>query len=277
MRLTVAAVFCSRILALSLVTNFAQASDYRGYSAATSKDELFQQFLDWQRGQRKSAQRPLTTDLSRKARADMPPPTPPMTWTGCYIGGNIGGAFGSASLSGAGGGDVSGDGSGFAGGGQVGCDYQFSGGWVIGFRDMFDGTSSKKSGTITTGPLAGNVANFNNQWFNTLTARVGYAVVPNWLLYFQGGGVWGHTSTNITVAGVQIAQTSNTRTGWTIGGGVEWMFAPHWSAFLEGNYLDFGSTSGTAFTPVGTACVAGCAFNAEATESTVLVGVNYRF
>ncbi len=47
-------------------------------------------------------------------------------------------------------------------------------------------------------PLANDVANFNNQWFDTLTARLGYAVQPNWLLYFQGGAAWGHTSTNIT-------------------------------------------------------------------------------
>jgi outer membrane immunogenic protein len=200
---------------------------------------------------------------------------PAPTWTGCYIGGNIGGAFGDASLSGPGG-TVSTDGSGFAGGGQIGCDYQFSGGWVVGIRTMFDGTSNKRSGTIAGGPLAGDVVNFNNQWFDTLTARLGYAFQPAWLLYLQGGGAWGHTSTNITAGGAQIAQTSHTGSGWTIGGGVEWMFAPHWSAFLEGNYMDFGSRDGTAFTAVGT-CVPGCAFSAKATETTVLIGVNYRF
>ena len=36
------------------------------------------------------------------------------------------------------------NGSGFAGGGQIGCDYQFAGGWVIGFRNMFDGTSNNR-------------------------------------------------------------------------------------------------------------------------------------
>ncbi len=201
---------------------------------------------------------------------------PAPTWTGCYIGGNVGGAFGRASLDGPGG-TVSSDGSGFAGGGQIGCDYQFSGGWVVGIRNMFDGTSNKRSGTIGGGPLAGDVVNFNNQWFDTLTARLGYAFQPAWLLYFQGGGAWAHTSSNITAAGVQIGQTSNTNTGWTIGGGIEWMFAPHWSAFLEGNYMDFGSRDGTAFTPVGTTCAPGCAFSAKATETTVLIGVNYRF
>ena len=96
--------------------------------------------------------------------------------------------------------------------------------------------------------------------------------VPGGQLYFQGGGAWAHTSTNVTVGGVQFGQTSNTRSGWTIGGGVEWMFAPHWSAFLEGNYMDFGSNSGSA-------TVGGVIFpvTAKATESTVLVGVNYRF
>jgi len=218
-------------------------------------------------------------DLPRKAPpAYIPPPPPPMTWTGCYIGANIGGAFGHASVTGNGGsgGEVSTNGSGFAGGGQVGCDYQFAGtGWVIGFRDMFDGTSNKKSGTIPFGPLAGDVVNFNAQWFNTLTGRVGYAVAPAWLLYFQGGGAWVHTSTNITAAGLQTGQLSNTRSGWTVGGGVEWMFAPHWSAFLEGNYMDGGTKNATIFGPV--ACPAGCAVSAKAHESTVLVGVNYRF
>ena len=206
-----------------------------------------------------------------KAEPVMMAPAP--TWTGCYIGGNIGGAFGNASASTTGG-EVSGNGSGFAGGGQIGCDYQFGGGFVIGVRDMFDWTSNSKSGTFPAAAFGGTsaVANFNNQWFDTLTARLGYAVQPNWLLYFQGGAAWAHTSTNVTVGGVQFGQTSNTRTGWTIGGGVEWMFAPHWSAFLEGNYMDFGSTSGSVTTggvvyPV----------TAKATESNVLVGVNYRF
>src|SRR3974390_2099910 len=209
-----------------------------------------------------------------------PAPVPyvaPTTWSGCYVGGNLGGAFGDASLSGPAG-TVSTNGSGFAGGGQIGCDYQFGGGWVIGFRNMFDGTSNKRSGTIGGGLLPAAVVNFNNQWFDTLTARLGYSWVPNWLIYFQGGGVWGHTGTKITFNGAQVGQTSETETGWKISGGAEWMFAPHWSAFLEGNYMDFGSKSATAFTTgAGSPCLSGCGFTAKATEANVLVGVNYRF
>jgi outer membrane immunogenic protein len=219
----------------------------------------------------------LAADLPQRPAYKAPivmAPTP--TWTGCYVGANIGGAFGHASLNGAAG-TVSTNGDGFAGGGQIGCDYQFTGGFVVGIRNMFDGTSNKRSGTIGAGPGVGTVVNFNNQWFDTLTARIGYSFQPAWLLYLQGGGAWAHTSTNATFNGVQVGQTSHTGTGWTIGGGAEWMFAPHWSVFLEGNYMDFGSRSGTIITPNIALCAAGCGFNAKATETTVLVGVNYRF
>jgi outer membrane immunogenic protein len=229
-------------------------------------------------------------DLPQKAPAYIPPAPPPITWTGCYVGGNIGGAFGHASLSSVGG-QVSQDGSGFAGGGQIGCDYQFSGGWVIGFRNMFDATSNNRDGTFTlttaTGTATGTF-NFNNRWFDTLTGRVGYAVQPAWLLYFQGGAVWSRVEAGLTVTTpgglTGVASASDTKTGWTIGGGVEWMFAPHWSAFLEGNYMDFGSRDGVVVTPLTlagapTACstAGGCAFSTKATAATVLVGVNYRF
>ena len=35
---------------------------------------------------------------------------------------------------------------------------------------------------------------------------------------------------------------SNTNTGWTAGGGVEWLFAPHWSAKVEYLYVDLSSS-----------------------------------
>ncbi len=216
----------------------------------------------------------LAADLPRRAPAYVPPAPPPITWTGCYLGGNIGGAFGRFEADTAFG-DFSTDGSGFAGGGQIGCDYQFSGGWVVGLRDMFDGVSNHRTRTIAFGPLAGGVIDFDNRWFDTLTARLGYEIAPAWLLYGQGGAVWSQAESNLTFGGVQIGARSDTKTGWTVGGGVEWMFAPHWSAFLEGNYMDFGGNNGTALFSV---CpIGGCAFSTKATETTVLVGVNYRF
>src|ERR1700687_3942200 len=80
-------------------------------------------------------------DLGRRIPPPAPaynPPAPlPYVWTGCYIGGNVGGAWGRIDVSDvAGSGSVSATNSGFAGGGQIGCDYQ-AGAWVFGLRDMF--------------------------------------------------------------------------------------------------------------------------------------------
>jgi len=66
-----------------------------------------------------------------------------------FVGGNIGGAWANIDVTEVTtGGSVSASNSGFAGGGQIGCDYQ-AGAWVFGFRDMFDGTSlSKGDGAV---------------------------------------------------------------------------------------------------------------------------------
>jgi len=140
------------------------------------------------------------------------------------------------------GGAVSKTNSGVAGGIQVGCDYQ-TGAWVIGLRDMFDGTSLSQSATFSTIPFTGT-ANSDTHWFDTLTARGGYLVIPNILLYVQGGAAW--TDTDVTFAndaGTQLVTISNSRTGWTVGGGAEWMFAPQWSVFAEYNFMGFGGSN----------------------------------
>jgi outer membrane immunogenic protein len=230
-------------------------------------------------------------DLPRKAPAYIPPPPPPPTWTGCYIGANIGWIGGHITSDFNGGNNIvsnnfnnnNSNDSGFAGGGQIGCDYQWAGGWVIGFRNMFDGTSLRRDRTLFVDPFDGAFQLHTRvNWFDTLTGRVGYSFAPNWLLYGQGGGAWANAEANLTVANFASSGGSRTRSGWTAGGGVEWMFAPHWSAFLEGNYMDLGHKSVTVFDGTfnqgvcGTA-FGGCSFNPKFTATTVLVGVNYRF
>ncbi|MGB7279281.1 MAG: outer membrane beta-barrel protein [Pseudolabrys sp.] len=230
-------------------------------------------------------------DLPRKAPPAPPPPPPSLTWSGCYIGANVGGAWGRISLEGPFGGtfDRSTNNASFVGGGQIGCDYQFAGGWVIGFRNMFDGTTNSRDRAFNVVDATGAVvatgsADLSMRWFDALTGRIGYSWQPNSLLYFQGGAVWARVQADLalttTVAGVTTitdGSISKTKTGWTIGGGWEYRFAPQWSVFIEGNYYDFGSRERTIFTPVGVCAGVGCTFSAKATAATALVGVNYRF
>jgi outer membrane immunogenic protein len=225
-------------------------------------------------------------DLPRKA-PPAPPPPPPPTWTGCYIGVNVGAAWGRFELDTFGGGEFHRTNVGFAGGGQFGCDYQFAGsGLVLGFRNMFDGTTNHRDAAFNVlspagALLATGTADLHNRWFDALTARVGYSWQWPWLVYFQGGAVWSRVTADVTLAtaagGLASASFSDTKTGWTVGGGVEYRWTPQWSVFLEGNYYDFGSHDHFIVTPIVLGCAAGCAFSTHTKAFTALAGVNYRF
>ena len=82
-----------------------------------------------------------------------------------------------------------------------------------------------------------------------MTGRLGYAW-GNWLLYAKGGFAWfnPHLSASAVVldgngapiAGVSGWDNNTTLTGWTIGGGVEWLLNPNWSVKVEYLHYDFG-------------------------------------
>jgi outer membrane immunogenic protein len=79
--------------------------------------------------------------MAVKAARPMPPPVVVYNWTGCYIGGNVGGGWAKQDQARIDQIGVVGPApaiygtetdSAFVGGGQIGCDYQFAGNWVVG-------------------------------------------------------------------------------------------------------------------------------------------------
>src|SRR6476620_11179599 len=103
-------------------------------------------------------------DLPRRAPVTAPAAvyTPFASWTGCYVGGNVGAAWRSRELETSVGTISSSTSSArFAGGGQIGCDYQ-AGAWVFGIRNMFDWADANASRTIQTGPYTGFSAELKN-------------------------------------------------------------------------------------------------------------------
>src|SRR5262249_58847187 len=84
-------------------------------------------------------------------KAPPPPPAPVYPWTGCYIGGNVGWARAEARLrfNGIEDGNLSRDG--FAGGGQIGCDWQVPGysGGLVGIRGLSGRPSSRGVDTLS--------------------------------------------------------------------------------------------------------------------------------
>ena len=208
-------------------------------------------------------------DLPVKA----PVAAPAYSWTGCYIGGNLGGGWthkefhfraedeGTLNV------------GGFVGGGQVGCDYQFASNWLIGVQGMFDGTTIKGTDIDPTGD--GDHYPTALHWFATATARVGFLATPTLLLYAKGGAAWVDEKVDYNIGGPPISSSGNfTRSGWDAGGGLEWMFAPSWSAFVEYDHMDFGTKD------VFLANVSGGGGFTETIKQSVdkvLVGIDYRF
>jgi outer membrane immunogenic protein len=224
-------------------------------------------------------------DIPRKA----PPPAPApaaeaaVSWTGCYLGGNIGGGWGLKDwanpsedldkLS-----DNRGDRGtaalgGFVGGGQIGCDYQPSGApWVVGIQGMFEGTD-----------ISGNITDLQNpdfdlttriNWFAAVMGRLGYALVPNGLLYFKGGVAWVRDHHLVLDLGAPFELADVTRTAWTLGGGFEYMFLPNWSIFAEYDYMGFGTKTIPFGFPNGSFSET---WDIRQNVQAVLVGLNYRF
>ena len=62
--------------------------------------------------------------------------------------------------------------------------------------------------------------------------------------------------------------------GWTVGGGLEYMFAPNWSVFAEYNYLGLNKRSETFTRSIDGATFQDSVYN---NMQTILFGINYRF
>jgi outer membrane immunogenic protein len=113
----------------------------------------------------------------------------------------------------------------------------------------------------------------------TIAGRVCYAF-DNVLLFAKAGGAWAHDEYRAfnanTAIETLIASANDTRWGWIAGGGVEWGFAPNWSAKIEFDYLDFGGKNITISSIPG-ATPPTRTFHIDQQIVLVKVGVNYRF
>jgi outer membrane immunogenic protein len=239
-----------------------------------------------------------------------PAPVPVYSWTGCYVGAQAGwglarnkisqtqfNTIGPVVFSSASSGNI--DSSGAMFGGQVGCDYQFTGTqWVIGVQGSFFGTDLNQldqdphNGVVqvSTDPLfpggtfgEGSIAT-RTKWLGSVTGRLGYAVLPDTLLYIKGGGAWTENQIDLRNGAIAQFQLSshvpifNTKhTGWTVGAGAEWKLVSNWTLLAEYNYYDFKSKH--IFTEVGVdpLNVFGQTLDAGLQIHTFTVGVNYRF
>ena len=221
----------------------------------------------------------LAADIGAVKAPPIAAPAPVFSWSGCYAGGHLGGGWGEKEVAAPGiapGVSATGDTSGFLGGGQVGCNFQFGGNWVIGFEG--DASAANIDGEITRTVLGvTGTAQARTDWIASATGRLGWGW-DRWLFYAKGGAAWAGDkyAAFIPVFNEHLA-ANETRNGWTVGAGLEWAFWPNWSLKAEYDYYDFGTRT---LTFTGTFAGAPIVVPGVEVQQRISVGklsVNYRF
>jgi outer membrane immunogenic protein len=247
----------------------------------------------------------IATPLSIASAADMalkappPPPAPVNSWTGCYLGINGGGAWakdGNTLV------NFTSDGydlgpnfhnntaSSFVGGFQGGCNYQAAS-WVLGVEGDFDWTSLKhsNSGILLAGGIPFGVSltstNDDLKWLASARARLGYAF-GNFMPYVTGGAAWSDTTFNGFVTNNLLApgtgpgpySANQIRSGYVVGGGIEYMATHNWLLRAEYLYYGFGGeTFVGANNPSFVPGAAGVFSYSRENISVLRAGLSYKF
>jgi outer membrane immunogenic protein len=185
--------------------------------------------------------------------------------------------------------------SGFTGGIQAGYNWQAAS-LIFGLETDFDSFHLKSSrqsiGTYPTGfgavpagtPFSVN-SSFATDWLYTLRGRVGVPVAPNLMGYATGGlavtrlTVSDSFSDNVAPGAVENASQSKLKTGWTVGGGLEWALTNNWSVKAEYLYIDFGhvAATGTITNVVALGYSQGMSTSSDLTAHVARIGVNRKF
>jgi outer membrane immunogenic protein len=137
---------------------------------------------------------------------------------------------------------------------------------VFGLEADAAGSSLKDSQTVVFGGAA-FTGEDKIDALGSVTGRVGVAVDAA-LFYAKGGYAWANNKVSISAPGL-TASDSKVHSGYTVGGGIEYMFAPNWSA--KGEYM-FTHLESQTYTLLG------FPFDSGTGEfHTIKAGINYHF
>ncbi|HEY4140068.1 MAG TPA: outer membrane protein [Pseudolabrys sp.] len=176
-------------------------------------------------------------------------------WTGFYVGANIGYGWGRDTAGGS-----STSLNGVIGGGQIGYNWQMNN-LVLGLETDFQGSGQRADATGGGATLTERV-----RYFGTVRGRLGYAW-DRTLVYVTGGYAYTNVGADLTFGGL-TASSNTTKSGYTVGGGVEYAFAGPWSVKAEYLYVDSGTTTLT---------VGGISGDVHVKNNIGRIGINYRF
>ena len=188
-------------------------------------------------------------DLPARTYSKAPVAVAPIyNWGGVYVGGHAGYGFSDPRYDFVTAGHynfVPGDSfkystDGFIGGGHLGYNWVASN-FLFGLEGAFSYSDIKGSAASPFFPVT-DTFHTNVRWIATVTPRLG-VTSGAWLFYAKGGVAFADINTEIRDT-VHYNARSSTKTGWTVGGGVEYLISSNWVVGVEGNYYDFGRVNG---------------------------------
>ncbi len=186
----------------------------------------------------------MAADLGTKKPSPVLPMMATFNWTGAYVGIDAGYSFGKANfnVTGIAGAVSSPEPSGFSLGAHAGYRYQLQNNIVLGAEArLFANFETKNNKRL--GPFV-NDGQVENRWGGDARLTLGYAI-DRLMPYIAGGvafaDVRGCTTAFLGGPCAANASFSDTRVGWTIGGGLAYAFTNNLIARVDYSYSDFGA------------------------------------
>ena len=199
-------------------------------------------------------------------------------WSGLYVGVHAGYAFGDASGSNSASDGFDGFDQGSAltlnpnpDGALVGITSGYN--WQRG--ELVYGIESETGYIVAedSATIGDDFGNVEYGYYSTLAARLGMAQ-NNYLIYGKGGIAFADTDETYSdldggvIDANDVTNSSDIKTGWVAGFGIEWAMQRNWSLKLEYSFMDFGSETTTNLD--------GDLFTLDNQIQTVKVGANFK-
>ncbi|BDV38487.1 outer membrane protein [Methylocystis bryophila] len=181
--------------------------------------------------------------------------------------------------------------SGFIGGAQIGYNRLLSDKFLTGFETDVQGLAvgvSEANWFAASPPTyVQGVRSQHN--LGTVRGRLGFLATETLLAYGTAGLAFGEADLSAVWFSPSLAPKLNgggtaygyqdMRTGWTGGGGVEWMFLPKWSAKVEYLYYDLGTATTLPLQAVygSKGLFSNASYRARFNGDVIRAGVNYHF
>lgn len=166
-------------------------------------------------------------------------------------------------------------------GGTAGCNRQYGSLVLSGETDLSYLSARSRFLSIQGGANVTNTGQQETDVLGTVRGRLGYAVDKT-LFYATGGLAYGHVKSSFSIlpavvgAPALAAGEDTWKVGWTVGGGIEHMFAPSWSVKAEYLYYDLGNSTLPYLTVAGGPLESGT-MSYKNTGYLIRAGLNYHF